>query len=55
LVPQLSLDAGNTAVFGSDGSALVIHESADDYRTDPAGDAGDRVACGVIERPSQAK
>jgi Cu-Zn family superoxide dismutase len=39
-VPQLSLDAGNTAVFGSDGSALVIHESADDYRTDPAGMRG---------------
>lgn len=44
---QLKLDDD---LFDDDGSALVIHTGADDYRTDPAGDAGDRVACGVIER-----
>lgn len=33
-----------------DGSALVVHASADDYATDPAGNAGDRIACGVISR-----
>lgn len=32
----------------NDGSALVIHAGADDYRTDPAGAAGDRVACAAI-------
>jgi Cu-Zn family superoxide dismutase len=32
------------------GSAIVIHADPDDYRTDPAGNAGDRIACGVIER-----
>jgi Cu-Zn family superoxide dismutase len=32
----------------ADGSALVIHAGADDYETDPAGNAGDRIACGVI-------
>jgi Cu-Zn family superoxide dismutase len=37
-------------VFDSDGSSVVIHAGTDDYRTDPAGDAGERVACGVIER-----
>jgi Cu-Zn family superoxide dismutase len=26
----------------------VIHAGADDYRTDPAGNAGDRIACGII-------
>ena len=49
LVPQLSLGGGKYSVFDSDGSALVIHQGADDYMTDPAGNAGDRVACGVIE------
>jgi Cu-Zn family superoxide dismutase len=44
---QLKLDDD---LFDADGSALVIHTGTDDYRTDPAGDAGTRVACGVIER-----
>jgi Cu-Zn family superoxide dismutase len=34
-----------------DGSALVVHAGADDYRTDPAGAAGDRVACAEIVSP----
>lgn len=33
-----------------DGSAVVIHANADDYATDPAGNAGDRIACGVVSR-----
>ncbi|MCP9221701.1 superoxide dismutase family protein [Erythrobacter sp. LQ02-29] len=37
-------------LFDADGTAVVIHSGADDYRTDPAGDAGSRVACGVLER-----
>ena len=37
-------------VFDADGSSLLIHTGTDDYRTDPAGDAGERVACGVIEK-----
>jgi superoxide dismutase, Cu-Zn family len=31
-----------------DGSALVLHAMPDDYKTDPSGDSGDRVACAVI-------
>jgi superoxide dismutase, Cu-Zn family len=31
------------------GKAVIIHESPDDYRSQPAGDAGRRLACGVIE------
>lgn len=35
-------------LFDMDGTAVVIHAEADDYRSDPAGDAGARVACGVL-------
>ncbi|MCA0979064.1 superoxide dismutase family protein [Qipengyuania flava] len=35
-------------LFDADGTAIVIHAGPDDYRTDPAGDAGSRVACGVL-------
>lgn len=44
---QLALDDG---LFDADGAAIVIHEGADDYVSDPAGDAGPRIACGVIRR-----
>lgn len=37
-------------LFDPDGSAFVVHASADDQRTDPSGDSGDRIACGVFER-----
>jgi Cu-Zn family superoxide dismutase len=33
----------------ADGAALVLHADADDYKTDPSGNSGDRFACGVIE------
>jgi len=39
---------GENSIFDDDGAAVVIHAKADDYKTDPAGDAGDRIACGVI-------
>ncbi len=34
----------------STGSAIVVHAKADDYKTDPSGNSGDRVACGVITK-----
>lgn len=37
-------------LFDTDGSALMIHGGRDDLRTDPGGDSGDRVACGVLRR-----
>lgn len=37
-------------LFDADGTAVVIHQDPDDYRTDPAGNAGPRIACGVLER-----
>jgi Cu-Zn family superoxide dismutase len=40
----------NMGVLDKDGSAIVIHEGADDYKTDPDGAAGPRIACGVITK-----
>ena len=37
-------------LFDSDGTAVMIHAQADDYRTDPTGNAGPRAACGVLKR-----
>ena len=46
----VTLGEGETSVFDEDGSAVVMHEGADDYETDPAGAAGPRIACGVISQ-----
>lgn len=54
LIPDVVLSddgSGRPALLEGDGSALVVHSHPDDYRTDPAGDAGDRIACGVIRKP----
>jgi len=40
---------GQNAVMDADGAAVVIHASADDYRTDPSGNSGARIACGVLQ------
>jgi Cu-Zn family superoxide dismutase len=46
----ITLEKGKpNSVFDSDGSSIVIHASADDYKTDPDGKAGERIACGVIQ------
>jgi Cu-Zn family superoxide dismutase len=38
------------SIFSNGGTALVIHARPDDMKTDPAGNAGDRIACGVIKK-----
>ncbi|HEU4563339.1 MAG TPA: superoxide dismutase family protein [Gemmatimonadaceae bacterium] len=48
-LPGLTLRDKN-ALLDDDGAALVIHEFADDYASDPAGNSGARIACGVIRR-----
>jgi superoxide dismutase, Cu-Zn family len=45
---RITLLGGENSILDSDGSALVIHQSADDYQTDPSGDSGDRVVAGII-------
>src|SRR5450756_1749095 len=41
---------GSHSIFSNGGTSLVIHAKADDQKTDPAGNAGDRIACGVITK-----
>jgi Cu-Zn family superoxide dismutase len=48
LASQVTLGKGQNSIFDDDGSSLVIHEKPDDYKSDPAGEAGPRIACGVI-------
>lgn len=48
--PDVTLGTGPNSVFTNGGTALVIHAKADDMKTDPAGNAGDRIACGVIKK-----
>ncbi|MCP1200214.1 superoxide dismutase family protein [Notoacmeibacter sp. MSK16QG-6] len=46
----VSLNEGDDGfLMDEDGSAIMIHSGADDYKSQPSGDAGDRIACGVIE------
>lgn len=43
--------SGAMMLADSDGTAIVIHAKPDDYKTDPSGASGDRIACAVVARP----
>ncbi|WP_240782098.1 superoxide dismutase family protein [Qipengyuania sediminis] len=43
-------EAALASIFDADGTAVIVHAQADDYRTDPSGNSGERVACGVLRR-----
>ena len=45
-----TLGTDSHSVFSNGGTALVIHAKADDMKTDPSGNSGDRIACGVIQK-----
>jgi Cu-Zn family superoxide dismutase len=47
---RVSLGTGLNSVYADGGTALVIHAKADDMKTDPSGESGDRIACGEIMR-----
>ncbi len=47
---SFTLGPGLTTLFDLDGSSIMIHSQADDYESDPGGNAGTRLACGVITR-----
>lgn len=47
---RVILGTGSHSVFTDGGTSLVIHAKPDDMRTDPSGNSGDRIACGVIVR-----
>ena len=55
LMESITLGSGGTSVFDADGSAVVVHATADDNVTDPAGNSGDRIACGVITKGAAKK
>ena len=48
--PRVNLGDGASSLFANGGTALVIHAKADDMKTDPSGNSGDRIACGVISK-----
>jgi Cu-Zn family superoxide dismutase len=47
---DINLGSDNHSVFSNGGTALVVHAKADDMKSDPAGNAGDRIACGTITK-----
>ena len=47
---MVNLGADSHSLFANGGTSLVIHAKADDLTTDPSGNSGDRIACGVITR-----
>lgn len=49
---NVTLGDGANSLFTNGGTAIVIHEKADDYKTDPSGNSGARIACGVIQKKS---
>ena len=56
-VAQVDVTAAGTSLHGDSGTdvlgkAIVVHEGPDDYTTQPSGNSGKRVACGVIAAPS---
>lgn len=52
--PGLRLRDGDAPLFDADGAAVIVHAKADDYKTDPSGNAGPRLLCGVVA-PAQAR
>lgn len=47
---DVNLGDDSHSLFSNGGTAIVVHAKADDQKTDPAGNAGDRIACGVITK-----
>ncbi len=50
VAPGVTMGDDNHSIYSNGGTALVIHATADDMKSDPAGNAGSRIACGVIAK-----
>ena len=48
--PKVTMGSEPNSIYANSGTALMIHAAADDMKTDPAGNAGDRIACGAITK-----
>lgn len=48
VLKDVTLGKGPNRLLDTDGASLVVHQGSDDYVSDPAGNAGSRIACGVI-------
>lgn len=48
MIPGATLNDGDKALLDADGAAFVVHEGPDDLKTDPSGESGGRLACGVF-------
>lgn len=46
---DVTLGPGSNSLFQPEGTSLVIHADRDDYKTDPSGNSGTRIACGLVE------
>lgn len=47
---HVTMGTDGHSLFAGNGTALIVHASADDQKTDPSGNSGDRIACGVVSR-----
>ncbi|HEX2268003.1 MAG TPA: superoxide dismutase family protein [Pyrinomonadaceae bacterium] len=48
----VNLGTDTNSLFSGGGTALIVHAQADDHKTDPSGNSGDRIACGVVSKPA---
>ncbi len=53
IAPSVSFEEGKDSLYTKEGTSIVIHSGADDGMSQPAGDAGDRIACGEITKDRQ--
>ncbi len=47
--PNVSQKSEKNSLYSTQGTSIVVHAKADDNKSDPSGNAGDRIACGVIK------
>ena len=47
---KVNMGDGPNSLFANGGTSLIVHEKADDMKTDPSGNSGDRIACGTITK-----
>lgn len=48
--PDVTFSDGTRSLLRDGGTSIVVHAKPDDYKTDPSGNSGDRIACGVISK-----